>query len=108
MNITAELITSILTQAGEAITLKNLRIENASECESDSIIRFEDNTDTTISIYYTPEIDLIAIGTINSLGSYSLHTRIRRASILDPDTFSAFITLEIMTLEMRHEIDNMV
>lgn len=105
MNITAELITSILTQAGEAITCKNLR---AGHEDDDIIIRFEDDTDITISIYYTQVKDLIVIGTVNRLGDYKVHTKLGSVSLLDPDTFSAFITLKVMTLELRHEIDNMV
>lgn len=105
MNITAELITSILTQAGEAITCKNLRAEHE---DADIIIRFEDDTDVTISIYYTPVNDLIVIGAVNRLGDYMVRTKLGCVSLLDPDTFSAFVTLEIMNFELRNEIDNMV
>ncbi len=106
MNITADLITSILTQAGDAITCKNLR--TVRECECDIIIRFEDDTDYTISIYYTPEIDLIAIGVINSLGSYRLYTRIRYPSILEHDILSEYLIHTVINLEMEHELENMV
>ena len=105
MNITADLITSILTQAGEAITCKNLR----AGCEDDDfIIIFEDDTDITLSIYYIQVTDLIVIGTVNRLGDYKVHTRLGGVSRLNTDTFSAYLTLEVMTLEMRHEIDNMI
>ena len=105
MNITAELITSILTQVEEAITCKNLR---AGHEDDDIVIRFEDDTDITISIYYTAVKDLIVIGTVNRLGDYKVHTKLGSVSLLDPDTFSAYLTLEVMTLELRHEIDNMI
>lgn len=108
MNITADLIKSILTQAGDAITCKNLRTESASECGCDIIIRFEDDTDYTISIYYTPEIDLIAIGAINSLGSYRLCTRVRYPSILEHDILSEYLIHTVITLELEHEVENMI
>lgn len=104
MNITADLIKSILTQAGEAITCKNLHTESASECGCDIIIRFEDDTDNTISIYYTPEIDLIAIGVINSSGSYRLYTRIRYPSMLEHDILSEYLVHTVITLELELEL----
>lgn len=104
MNITADLIKSILTQADGAITCKNLRTESASECGCDSIIRFEDDTDYTISIYYTPEIDLIAIGVINSSGSYRLYTRIRHPSMLEHDILSNYLIHTVITLELELEL----
>lgn len=105
MNITADLITSILTQAGEVITCKDL----CAGCEDgDIIIRFEDDTDITISIYYTQVKDLIVIGTVNRLGDYKVCARLGSVSLLDPDTFSAYLTLEVMTLELWHEINNMI
>lgn len=105
MNITAELIKSILTQAGD-ITCKNIR--NESEYAEDIIIRFEDDTDTTVSIYYTAVSDLIAIGTINSLGEYRNHTRYRDISQLNSDIFSQYLTNEIFNLELDLEIEEMI
>ena len=104
MNITSDLIKSILTQA-EAITCKNLRAEVDGE---DIIIRFEDNTDTTISIYYTPARDLIAIGTINSLGDYRNYSRYAGISELDSDTFRKYVALKVVTLVLEHVADKMV
>lgn len=103
MNITAELIVSILAQAKD-ITCKNIRTE--SECAEDIIVRFEDDTDTTISVYYTPVIDLVAIGTINGAGAYRNNTRYQHVSRLDPDTFRKYITFEVGSLELEHKIQN--
>lgn len=104
MNITAELITSILTQAGETITCNYIQ----TECAEDIIIRFEDETNTVISIYYIPTIDLLAIGTINSEGSYRNHTRISRASLLEPDTLRKYLIHEVECLEADLKFKNMM
>lgn len=104
MNITADLIKSTLTQA-EAITCKNLRAEVDGE---DIIIRFEDDTDTTVSIYYAPAKDLIAIGTINSLGDYRNYSRYAGISELDHDTLCKYISLKVVTLVLEHVADKMV
>lgn len=105
MNITADLITSILTQA-EDITCKNIR--NESECAEDIIIRFEDDTDTTVSIYYTAVSDIIAIGSINSSGDYRNHTRYGNISQLDSTTFSKYLTREVWNLELDLEVEEMI
>lgn len=102
MNITEVLIISILKQA-EAITCKNLR----AECGGEIIIRFEDDTDTTISIYYTPYKDILSIGTIQN-GTYKLSDDLTHASRRDPDTFRKYLTLAVGCLELEHEIENMV
>lgn len=101
MNITAELIKSILTQS-EAITCKNIRIE--PECQEDIIIRFEDDTDTTVSIYYTPVNDILAVGTMNSQGDYRNFERFRHASRSDRDTFCKYLALVVATLEIQLEL----
>lgn len=102
MNITPELITSILTQAEGAITCKNLRTEGD---DSVIIIRFEDDTDTTISIYYTSVIDVVGIGIINSEGYYRNYTRIYQASGLDPETFCKYLIHVCHCLEIKNDIE---
>lgn len=107
MNITADLIKSILTQAEEAITCKNLRTEDTED--EDIIIRFEDDTDHTISIYYTPAEDLLAIGTIDRTGNYRSRTRYKYPSRLDPDILVEHITLAVtyivLALELAHDTE---
>lgn len=101
MNITAELITSILTQAGEAITCKNLR----TECDDiDIIVRFEDDTDTTISIFYASVEDLLVIGTMDSSSNYRVRARYRHASVLDHDILTKHFIYAIVYLELALEL----
>lgn len=102
MNITADLIKSILTQVEGAITCKNLRTENTGD--EDIIIRFEDDTDHTISIYYTPAEDLLAIGTIDRSGKYISRTRYKHPSRLDPDILAEHIKLAVTYIVLRAEL----